>query len=85
MSFTAFLCFQLLYMTLAVDKMDGHGLINSTHYKHLPKKTKVKWYYIATKGLPKRWSTLVIKVSGLMQSNTFKRRLTFSFTVIILA
>ena len=28
-SFTAFSCSQLLYMTLVVDKMDGHGLITT--------------------------------------------------------
>ena len=32
-----------------------------------------------------RRSSLVIKVSGQMHSNAFKRRLAFSFTVIILA
>ena len=30
-----------------------------------------------------RWSILVIKVSGRMHSDEFKRRLGFSFTVII--
>ena len=38
--FTAFNYF----MTLAVDKIDGHGHINTAHRKHLPKKTKVTWY-----------------------------------------
>ena len=51
---------QLLYMTLAIDKMDGCGLINTAHHEHLPTKTKVTWYYVATEGLPKRWSTSVI-------------------------
>ena len=32
-----------------------------------------------------RQSALVIKVSGQMCSNAFKRRLPFSFTIIILA
>ena len=31
-------------MTLAISKMDGHGLINTTHRECLPKKTKVTWY-----------------------------------------
>ena len=39
----AFPCFQLLYMTFAIDKMDGRGLINTAHHERLPKKTKVAW------------------------------------------
>ena len=31
----------LNYMTLAIDKMDGHGHINTARHEHLPKKTKV--------------------------------------------
>ena len=31
-------------MTLAFDKMDGRGLINTAHCECLPKKTKVTWY-----------------------------------------
>ena len=42
--FTAFLHFQLLYMILAVDKMDGCGPINATHHECPPKKTKVTQY-----------------------------------------
>ena len=38
---------------------------------------------IATKGLPERRS--YIKVSGRMRNDAFKRRLAFSFTVIISA
>ena len=38
---------------------------------------------LATKGLPERRSTSFIKVSGRMRNNAFKRRLAFSFTVII--
>ena len=33
--------FSLLYMTLVVDKMDGHGHINTVRCERLPKKTKV--------------------------------------------
>ena len=40
---------------------------------------------LAAKGLPERQSALFIKVSGRMRNNTFKRRLTFSFTVVISA
>ena len=71
-------------MALAIDKLNGLGLSN-THCEHLPKKTKVTWYL-----LPKdyqvvltRQSILIIKVSGPMRSDVFKRRLYFSFTVII--
>ena len=80
----AFPCFQSLYVTLAVDKMDGHGYINTARHEHLPKKTKVTQNYLQ-KDYPKdrAWlSALVIKVSGQMRSDAFKRRLTFSFTVI---
>ena len=33
---TAFSTFQLLYMTLAVNEMDGHGLSKTTRYECLP-------------------------------------------------
>ena len=33
-------------MTLAVDKMDGCGHINTAHRESLPKKTKVTRYYL---------------------------------------
>ena len=72
-------------MTLAIDKMDRRGLSNTAHRGHLPKKTKVTQYYVATEGLPERWSASVKKMSGRMDSNAFKRRLAFNFTVIILA
>ena len=52
----AFPCFQLLNITLAIDKMDGHDLINTAHCECLQKKTKVMCYYTPTKGLPERWS-----------------------------
>ena len=32
------------YMTSAVDKVDGRGLINTTHSELLPRKTKVMLY-----------------------------------------
>ena len=57
-----FSTFQLLYMTLAIDIMDGLGLSNTA----------------------KRWSASVIKMSGQMCSDIFKRRLAVSFKVIIL-
>ena len=42
----AFPCFQLLYMTLAVNIIDGRGLINAERREHLPKKAKVTWYWV---------------------------------------
>ena len=33
--------FQFLYMTLAIDTGDGHGLSNEAHCELLPKKSKV--------------------------------------------
>ena len=70
-------------MTLAIDKMDGRGLISTACRERLPKKTEIMQYYIVTEGLPKRQNVSDIKVSGQMCSNVFKRRLVFSFTVII--
>ena len=40
----AFPCFQLLYMTRAINKMDEYGLINTTRRERLLKKTMVLWY-----------------------------------------
>ena len=77
--------FPLLHMAFSIDKMDGRGHFNTAHRERLPKKTKVMWYVLATKGLPKRQSPSFIKVSGQMHNNAFKRRLAFSFTVIISA
>ena len=42
--FYGFSCFQLLYMTLTINKMDGRGLVNTAHHECLPKKTKVTRY-----------------------------------------
>ena len=63
--------------------MDGRGHINTAHRERLPKKTKVMWCYVATKGLPEKRSASFIKVSGRMCNDAFKRRPAFSFTVII--
>ena len=65
----AFPCFQLLYMTHAIDKMDGRGLINTARHERQPKKSKV---VIPTEELPKRQSASVIKVSEQMHSNNLK-------------
>ena len=71
-------------MTLAIDKMDERGHINTARHERLPKKTKVMWYYVAAKGLLERWSISFIKVSGRIHNDAFKRRSAFSFTVTIL-
>ena len=65
--------------------MDGCCHNNTARHEHLPKKTKAMQYYVATKGLLKRWNTSFRKVSGQMHSNGFKRRSTFIFLEIISA
>ena len=62
-------------LLLAIDKMDKHGVINTAHHERLPKKTEVMWYYLATEGLPERWSASVIKMNEQMHNDAFKRRL----------
>ena len=81
----AFPCFQLLIITLVIDKMDGCGLINTACRERFSKKTKVMRYYVAIEGLAKRWSASFIKVSRGLRSDAFKRKLAFGFAVIILA
>ena len=39
-------------MTLAINKMDRHGLSNTACHKHLPKTTKVMRYQLTTERLP---------------------------------
>ena len=43
-SFMAFSNFQLLYMTLFIDKMEGHGLSNTVHHGLQAKKAKLMPY-----------------------------------------
>ena len=50
-------------MTLAVDRMDGRGHINTARHERLSTKTKVTWYVLVTKELPERQSSSLIKVS----------------------
>ena len=38
------MAFPFLYMTLAIDKLNGRGLSNSAHHECLPKKTKTTQY-----------------------------------------
>ena len=74
-------------MILVIDKMDGNGLSNTVCYDCLPRRLKINNIVLATEGAPDllQDSTSVIKVSGQMCSDAFKRRLAFSFTLIILA
>ena len=73
-------------VTLAINKLNEFGLSNTVHRECLPKKTKVKQYWLQKdyQGVPASRNVSIIKVSGQMHSNTFKRRLGFHFTVIIL-
>ena len=72
-----------LYDSLAINKLNGRGLSNTACRERLPKKTKVTWkdYQAA----PVSRSVSIIKVSGQMCSDKFKRGLGFHFTIIILA
>ena len=64
-------------MTLAVHKMDGHGHINTARRECLPKKTKVMRYELQEDYRKDVALYLIIKVSGQMRSDTFKRRSLF--------
>ena len=57
-------------MTLAIDKMNGHGHINTAHHEWLPKKYGDT--VLATKGLPERRSASFIKVRGWRCSDAIK-------------
>ena len=74
-----------LYMTPAVDKLNGRGLSNTACCECLPNKAKVTQYWQQKdyQAVPTRWSVSMIKVSGRMRSNAFRTRLGFHFTVII--
>ena len=51
-----------LYMTLAVDKLNGRGLSNAARCERLPKKTNA---VLASEGLPgstTSWDISIIKV-----------------------
>ena len=56
--FTVFATFQLLYMALSIDKMDGGGLSNTAHHEYLPKKIKVMQQLLAIEkvSLLRDWS-----------------------------
>ena len=78
-------------MTLAIDKVDGRGLSNTTlsHCAHLHGKEDEVEAVLAKEGrhinylaVATRQSASVIKVSVRMHSDAFKRRLAFSFIVI---
>ena len=78
------MAFLFLYMKLTINKLNGCGLSNVVCCEHLPKNTKVRNMVLATEGLPgssnKSKYIYVIKVSGQMRIDAFKRRLSFSFT-----
>ena len=40
------------FLSLAINKLNGHGLSNTVCHECLPKKTKVMQYYVASEGLP---------------------------------
>ena len=83
-SFMAFSGFQLLYITLSIDKMDGCGLSNAAYHEGLARRLRYHGtgYRRNTKQQQQERSTSVIKVSGQIHSDAFKRRLVFSFTVL---
>ena len=73
-------------MTLAIDKLNCHGLSNNACRERLLNKTEMTWNLLQNyQGVTASRSVSVVEVSGRIYSNTFKRRLAFGFTVIILA
>ena len=72
-------------MILAVNKLNGRDLSNTTRCERLPKKTKVMHHLLQKdyQTVTTSWSFSVIKVNGQMHTDAFKRKLGFSFTVII--
>ena len=79
------MAFLFHYMTLAVNKLNGHDLSNSAHCERLSKKTKIMRYWLQNYlAIVTSWSISVIKVSGQIHSDAFKNRLAFGFAVIIL-
>ena len=69
------MAFLFLYMTLAIDKLNGCGLSNTALHECLPKKTKVTQYQLQKdyQAVPMSQSISIIKVSGRMHSDTFKK------------
>ena len=57
-----------LYMTLAIDKLNGHGLSNIVHRECLPKKPKETQYWLQKdyQAVPTSRNVSLIKVSGWM-------------------
>ena len=68
-----------LYMTPVIDKLNGCALSNTAHHERLPKKTKVTQYWLQKdyQAVPTSQNVSIIKVSGRMRSDTFKRTLGF--------
>ena len=38
------MAFPFLYMTITIDKLNGHGFSNNVRCERLLKKTKMTWY-----------------------------------------
>ena len=70
-------------MTLAINKMDRCDHINTACHECPPKKTKVTQYSTIYRRTIQKTEHLVVKVSCGMRNDATKRRLAFSFTVII--
>ena len=68
----AFPAFQLLYITLAVDKMNGCGLSHTAYYNACHSELEKYYPKVAM-----RQKAAVVKVSGWMYSDAFKGRLAF--------
>ena len=59
-------------MTLAANKLNGHGSSNTARHERLPKKSKVMQdYSYRSQTIATSWSNSVIKVSGQMHRDAF--------------
>ena len=77
------MAFQWVYITLAVDKMNGHLLtqhIMDAYQRQHGTSYRRRSFKYSTVAI--RQNISVIKVSEHTRSNAFKRRLGFSFLVI---
>ena len=83
--FMAFPLFSSFILHLLLIKLILVALVNSTSW--IPaKKTKVRNAVLKEHPtVATRWGASIMKVSGWIHSDTFKRRLAFSFTVMISA
>ena len=79
----AFSAVHLLYMTLAINKMDGCGLSNTACHEGLPR--RLSNAVLATEGIHGNSNKMECFSYLGMFSDAFKIRVDFNFTVIILA